>query len=968
MRYLLHTSLVIVEILTIPLFTRSVAQTHWWDTMVLKTPLAAVPQSGPVATLSPTSLSFGNQQTGTVSAGQTVTLTNTGQSVLSITTIEIVGSNLKNFSQSHTCKSSLAAGANCTIVVTFTPVTVGSQTKTLEVVDNAVGSPQTVSLSGVGTVPAIAFSPSTFPSGGGTSLSFAGVAIGSSSSPQSVTLTNTGNAPLTITSIVTSGDFSQENTCGNSVGAGSSCSINVTFTPTAVWSRSGTVVISDNVAGSPQQVILLAGMGNSGAKASLSASSLTFANQTIGTTGAAQSVELTNTGSTELNINSIVATGDFAQTNTCGSSLSAGTNCTITVTFTPSYVNKRTGYITVNDTDPTFLQSVSLSGQGTKPSSTVGVNPGVVSITPTQSQQFTATISGQASTNVNWSVDGINGGNTTVGTISSSGLYTPPTTAGGHTVTATSVANPTESANAQMLVTTYAGTFTYKNDTMHTGQNLNETVLTSGNVNSNQFGKLFSYSVDGYVFAQPLYVAGVTIPGKGLHNVVYVATENDSVYAFDADDQVSQALWQASFIDTANGVTTVPAQDVELNYYDIPVQIGITSTPVIDPAMNTIFVLARTKEVSGGVTSYVQRLHALDITTGTEKPGSPVVIQAVVSGTGLGGNGSQVAFDPLRENSRPGLLLVNGTVYVAWASLEDISPWHGWVLGYSESTLQQVSVFNATPNGSAGGIWGAGGGVTADANGIIYITTGNGSFDVASGGVDYGDSVVKLGGAGGTLTVSDYFTPFNQLVLSNADWDLGSGGMMLLPDQPGPYPHLLMTGGKGSTLYQLNRDNLGKFNSTADESVLTLPGVLKSTLESGGNRAGGPAYWQEQIYYAGAATSPMQFSLVNGLISAIPIAQWTGTFGFPGSSLVVSANGNTNGILWALQTENYLSGGPAVLYAFDAANIGRVLFDTYQLASSNAAGPAVKFAVPTVANGKVYVGTQTELDVYGLLP
>jgi Abnormal spindle-like microcephaly-assoc'd, ASPM-SPD-2-Hydin len=926
------------------------------------------PSDGPVVSLSPTSLNFGNEQLGTSSPSQTITLTNTGDSSLSISSIAIVGSSAKDFSQTHSCKSSLGAGASCTISVTFSPTQLGTRSKSLDLTDNAAGSPQSVSLTGVGVAPEVTLSPSTFPNGGGSSLSFGSTFVGSNSSPQSVTLNNTGTAALNINSIAASGDFSQTNSCGTSVAAGSSCSISVVFTPTAAWSRSGSILITDNALNSPQQVVLLVGMGNNGPQASLSTTSVSFGKQLVGTTSVAQTLTLTNTGTAVLYINSILASGDYSQTNTCGTSLTAGAVCNISVTFTPSYHSQRTGYITVNDTDPSFLQTVNLTGQGIVPSSTVAVTPGASSITPTQTQQFTATINGVASSNVNWSVDSIAGGNTTVGTISSSGLYTPPTAPGPHTIQAVSVAEPTQSASAWLIVTNYEGTFTYKNDNLHTGQNLGEIVLTTGNVNANQFGKLFSYPVDGYVFAQPLYVAGVNIPNQGVHNVLYVATENDSVFAFDADNQISQPLWQTSFIDPANGITTVPAQDVQTNYYDIPVQVGISATPVIDPAINTIFVLARTKDVSGSTTSYVQRLHALDITTGAEQPGSPVVVQATVNGTGIGGNGTQVSFDPLHENPRPGLLLVNGTVYLSWASLEDIEPWHGWVIGYSEATLQQVSVLNTTPNGSAGGIWGGGGGVTADASGVIFATTGNGTFDASTGGADYGQTVLKVTGAGGALNVADYFTPFNQASLNSVDWDLGSGGTVLLPDQPGPFPHLLLAGGKGSTFYEINRDSLGEFSPTANHIVLTVAAVIGPVTETGGSRAGGPAYWQGQVYYAGSGGAPMQFSLLNGIISSLPIAERPSIFGYPGGSPVVSANGNTSGIVWALQTDKYAGGGSAVLHAYDAANISRELFNTNQLASRNAAGPAVKFAVPTVANGKVYIGTQTEVDAYGLLP
>jgi len=343
-----------------------------------------------------------------------------------------------------------------------------------------------------------------------------------------------------------------------------------------------------------------------------------------------------------------------------------------------------------------------------------------------------------------------------------------------------------------------------------------------------------------------------------------------------------------------------------------------------------------------------------------------VVIQATVSGTGVGSIGGQLSFDPLRENPRAALLLANGNVYISWASLEDILPFHGWVIGYNESTLQQVGVFNTTPYGSEGGIWQSGDGATADANGNLFVVTSNGTFDGSTGGVDYGDSVLKLTANNGVLALADSFTPFNQASLSSLNWDLGAGGTMLLPDQTGPYPHVMLAGGKGSTIYELNRDFLGGFSATANQNLLTIPTVLSANLEASGNR-GGPAYWQGQVYYVGSAGFPMQFSLQGGLISTLPIAQSNKLFGYPGGAPVVSANGNRNGIVWALQVDRYFKSSPAILRAFDAANISRELYNSSN-ATRDTAGPAVKFIVPTVANGKVYVGTQTELDVYGLLP
>ena len=363
-------------------------------------------------------------------------------------------------------------------------------------------------------------------------------------------------------------------------------------------------------------------------------------------------------------------------------------------------------------------------------------------LTFTRTQQFTA----QGATSVNWSVDGVPGGNASTGTITSTGLYTPPASVGTHTVTATTP-DQSQSVSATVYVTNYAGTFTYHNDIGRTGENLNEIALTPADVNQSTFGKLFSYPLDGLTLASPLYVANVNIPGKGYHNVVYVATEHDSVYAFDADGLSSTPLWHDSFIDPANGITPVPAADTG-ETGDIPNEIGITSTPVIDPTTGTLYVDAATKEVSGGTTTYYHKLHALDIATGAEKFGSPVTIQASVPGTGMGSQGGTLTFVPLRQNQRTALLLSNGVVYLGFSSRGDIEPFHGWVLGYNATTLQQVMVYCTTPNGDDGGVWMSGDGVAADSAGSLYFITGDGLFDASSGGNDYGDSFVKMNAAG----------------------------------------------------------------------------------------------------------------------------------------------------------------------------------------------------------------------------
>jgi len=596
------------------------------------------------------------------------------------------------------------------------------------------------------------------------------------------------------------------------------------------------------------------------------------------------------------------------------------------------------------------------------------INPRVAVLTFSGTAQFIA------NGNVNWSVDGISGGNPTVGTISSSGLYTPPATVGSHTVTASGVSNPGMTGTATVFVSNNPGVFTYHYDNGRTGQNLIETVLTPQSVNYNQFGKLYAYTVDGDVYAQPLYEANLIIPSQGTHNVVYVATENDSVYAFDADGLSTNPLWRVSFIspvtcDPANCVTPVPYADV-LDDSVKPV-IGILSTPAIDTSTNTLYVVAYTKETTSGVASYVYRLHALDVTTGAEKFGGPVAIQGSVSGTGADSKNNIVPFIPKVHNQRSGLLLLNGLLYVGFASHGDSIAWHGWVMAYDAQTLLQTAIYNTTANGVAGGIWQSGDGPAADPSGSIFFSTGNGTFDGDIGGVDRGDSILKLSSAGG-LSLSDWFTPYNQLYLSQYDQDLGSGGVMLLPDQAGTHPHLLVAAGKQGSIYLLDRDNMGHYNSTADTSVQTLTKVLGDRFSDDGMFST-PAYWQnaagqEYLYFQGEPDYIKAFQFLNGLLSTSPTSQSTMRYLFPGSVPVVSANGGTNGILWSVQSDSFGTHGPAILRAFDANNLANEFYDSTQAGSRDVAGAAIKFSVPTVANGRVYVGGQAQLTVYGLLP
>jgi hypothetical protein len=611
----------------------------------------------------------------------------------------------------------------------------------------------------------------------------------------------------------------------------------------------------------------------------------------------------------------------------------------------------------VSQADPTKSASANVTVTSAPSSVSVSVSPRVAALTTTQSQQFTATVQNTGNTSVTWSVDGIVGGNSKVGTISASGLYTPPPTAGQHNITATSVADPTQSATAVVAVTDFPGTFTYHNDNARTGQNRQEFALAPATVNQTQFGKIFSCVLDGYAYAQPLYVANLAIPGQGTHNVVFVATEHDSVFAFDADNAACLQLWKTSFIDPTAGITTVPSDDVLS--LDIVPEIGITGTPVIDPRSGTLYVVAKTKENG----SYVQRLHALDITTGAEKFGGPVVIQASVPGTGDGSAGGNLPFDLLRQNQRAGLLLANGVVYIAFASHGDNDPYHGWLLGYDEATLQQVAVFNATPNGSRGGIWQSGNGSAADSSGNIFVITGNGTFDADVGGIDFGESFLKLSTNAGGLTLADFFTPFDQAFLSASDLDLGSTGPLLLPDQISTaHPHLVLGAGKDGNGYLVDRDNMGHFRSTDNNQIVQTITISTSSV------FGPPAFWENNIYFLGANDVLKAFQLSSGLLSPTPTSQASTVFGFPGAAPAVSSNGSTNGIVWVLDNSAFDTRGPAVLHAYDATDTSRELYNSTQEGGRDQAGPAVKFTVPTVANGRVYIGGQNQLTVFGLLP
>jgi hypothetical protein len=497
---------------------------------------------------------------------------------------------------------------------------------------------------------------------------------------------------------------------------------------------------------------------------------------------------------------------------------------------------------------------------------------------------------------------------------------------------------------------------TYRNDASRGALNTNETTLTLANVNTNTFGKLFSYAIDGYAVAQPLILTGVNIPGKGVHNVVFVATEHDSVYAFDADSNSganATPLWHVSFINPAAGIHSINAVGdlASIAGGFVGPELGITGTPVIDPNTGTLYVVAITKEILNGATNFFNRLHALDVATGSEKFGGPVVIEGSVRGVGDGNDGAgNVPFVQLKHHQRSSLLLENGKVIIPFTGHFDYPPYHGWVFAYDAYTLAQTGIWNANPNGSDGGFWQSGCGPAADPAGNIYLESGNGNWDATNG--NFGDSVLKLSTTNG-LALADWFTPYNQLDLNLRDVDVGSAGQIVLPDSAGSaaHRHLLLAGSKAGTIYLLDRDNMGHFNPAGDTQIVqSLGGAVRGMWCT-------PAWFNGSFYYIASGDLLKEFTLSNAVINPNPVGVSPSAIG--SSSPSISANGTSNAIVWAVQAS------PFMLHAYNATNVAKELYNSSQNSARDSAGASVKFTVPTVANGKVYVGSANALSVYG---
>jgi hypothetical protein len=596
--------------------------------------------------------------------------------------------------------------------------------------------------------------------------------------------------------------------------------------------------------------------------------------------------------------------------------------------------------------------------QSTAPSITT--QPSNQSVTVGQSATFSVAATGTTPLSYQWQKG------TAAITGATSASYTTPATVSSdegsqfQVVVSNSVGSRT--SNAATLSVTAAGAatdvLTYHNDIARTGQNLNETVLTTSNVTSAKFGKLGFYSVDGLVDAQPLYASNVAVPGNGTHNLLIAATEHDSVYAFDADSGTT--IWHTSMLKT--GETTSDPRGCS----QVAPEIGVTSTPVIDRtrgANGVVYVVAMSKDGSG---HYHQRLHALDLALGTELFSGPVDVQAQYPGTGDNSDGTNVIFDPGQYKERAALLLMNAILYTSWASHCDIRPYTGWIIAYNPATLAQTSVLNVTPNGNEGSIWMSGAGLAADSSGNIYFLDANGDFDTnlnASGfpsDGDYGNAFMKVSTSGG-LAVADYFEMDNQASENGSDIDLGSGGAMVLPDLndgAGHTMHLAVGAGKDANLYVVNRDSMGKFNPSNNNAIYQeLAGKLP------GGVFGMPAYFNNTVYF-GSVGSPIQaFTITNAKLSASATAHTANSFGYPGASPSISANGSSNGIVWAIENS-----GTAVLHAYDAGTLNELYNSNQASGSRDHFGAGNKYMTPTIVNGKVFVGTPNGVAVFGLLP
>jgi len=673
------------------------------------------------------------------------------------------------------------------------------------------------------------------------------------------------------------------------------------------------------------------------------------ANQTV-TAGQTATFSVTAAGTAPLNYQwqkgttPITGATSASYTTPTTTTADSGSQFSVVVSNSAGNIASNTATLTVNATavTPSITQQ-----------------PSNQTVTAGQKATFSVTATGTTPLTYQWQK-----GTTTISGATSASYTTPATTTADSgtqysVVVSNSVGHATSNAATLTVnaATSTTDVLTYHNDIARTGQNVTETILTTSNVTSAKFGKLGFYSVDGLVDAEPLYASNVAVPSNGTHNLLIVPTEHDSVYAFDADSGTT--IWKVSMLKTSE--TTSDNRGCG----QVTPEIGVTSTPVIDRTRGpngAIYVVAMSKNGS----TYHQRLHALDLALGTELFGGPVDVQATYPGTGDNSNGTSVVFDPAQYKERAGLLLLNGVIYTGWASHCDNRPYTGWIMGYSESTLAQTSVLNVTPNGNEGAIWMAGAGLAADSSGNIYFLDANGDFDStlnASGfpsDGDYGNAFIKLSTSSNQLAVADYFEMDNEASENGSDTDLGSGGTMVLPDLSdgaGHTMHLAVGAGKDSNLYVVNRDSMGKFSSNNNNVYQELAGKLPGGVWAM------PAYFNNTVYY-GSVGSPIQaFTITNAKLSSSATSQTSNSFGYPGATPSVSANGASNGIVWAVENSN-----PAALHAYNATNLNELYNSNQASGGRDNFGAGNKFITPMIVNGKVFVGTTNGVAGFGLLP
>jgi len=678
------------------------------------------------------------------------------------------------------------------------------------------------------------------------------------------------------------------------------------------------------------------------------------ANQTV-TIGQTATFSVAATGTTPLTY----------QWQKNSANISGATSASYTTPATTSADNgAKFDVVVSNSAGSQTSATATLTVNATATGPTITTQPANQTVTVGQTATFSVVATGTAPLSYQWQKNSAN-----ISGATSASYATPATTSADNgakfdVIVSNSVGSQT-SAMATLTVNAVTASSinvtTYHYDNLRTGQNLNETILTTANVNSTKFGKLGAFTVDGLVDAQPLYLSGVAVPNVGTKNVLYVVTEHDSVYAFDADSvngNTSAFLWKVSLL----GTTETTSDDRGCG--QVSPEIGITSTPVIDLTRGphgAMYVVAMSKDSSG---NYFQRLHALDVTTGAELFGGPTTVTATYPGTGDNSSNGNVVFDPKQYKERPGLLQIGGTIYTTWSSHCDAQPYTSWVMSYNADTLAQTNVLNLVPNGSEGGIWMAGTAPGADANGNIFFMVGNGDFDTtlnASGfpsNGNCGQCYVKLS-SNAPMKLLDYFTPSNTVSESNSDTDFGSGGPLLLPDLVdgnGNTRHIAVGSGKDGIIYVVDRDNMGKFNSTQDNIYQQINGQIGGVWSK-------PSYFNNTVYYGAVGDHLKAFPIANAKLAAVPASQSAVSFAYPGTTPSISANGTSNGIIWAVENN---SGG--VLHAYDATNLTNELYNSNQAANSRDHFSDNKYVTPMVANGKVYVGTPNSVVVFGLLP